>query len=139
MENRGYRHYELEQDDVPRSNHWLLWLALAFFLLGVHACARSAYAEGEAITVHFACKEKATSVVLVKSMNTAAAMEAAVKQGHCVLYPKGRPGVEGAQVGIYPATIGGRKYVLALAEVYWDRKGAPWYAWRPLEKGEKEL
>lgn len=141
MENRGYRGYELEQDDEPRSRRWgttagLMTAAVA--LLFLHTCQNPAYAEGEVISVHFACKSKAVAVNALKSPNVTDFLAEATAKGWCELF-NNKPAVLGASIGQYRSTIGGRSYLLALHEIRFDRTGKPWYAWTPVAAVEKEL
>ena len=141
MENRGYRHLELEQDDAPQSRRrWGTIAGLmtaAVVLLGLHACQQPARAaEGEAITLHFACKSKAVALNALKSANVTDFLADATAKGFCAVFDS-RPAVLGHTVTAQKTTIGGRNYLMALSEVYIDR-GAPWYAWSPVVPVGKE-
>jgi len=100
MENRGYRSYELEQDDEPRlkpGRYFLLGLAIgAVLLVLLNMCApRPARAEGEVVTLYFACEDEDSMTDVAEASDQWRALEAFLKAGRCVAYDGGAPAVLG--------------------------------------------
>jgi len=137
VENRGYRHLELQE---PERRHRVVGFVIGLVIVAfVMAVAFAAHAEGEAVTVNFACKSKAVAVNALKSANTADFLADATAKGVCQLFDS-KPAVLGKVVGNQRATIGGRSHLMALSEIYFDRRGKPWYAWAPIAPvGEQDL
>lgn len=100
MENRGYRSYELEQDDEPRLKpRWYIVLGLAIgavLLMLLNMCApHPAYAQGEVVTLHFACEDEDSMTDVVEAGDQWRALEASLEAGRCVAYDGGMPAVLG--------------------------------------------